>query len=85
MRLRETLLCGLGLLSFLGCEKRIPKEELGTVVSRFQPCPVPTSRLRCRNSMGSRIPLGRRPGNTPDGPFQFGGFDLKFLPDRLVW
>jgi hypothetical protein len=32
MRLRVTFLCSLGLLSILGCEQRIPKEELGTVV-----------------------------------------------------
>jgi hypothetical protein len=32
MRLRITFLCGLGLLSILGCEQRIPKEELGTIV-----------------------------------------------------
>jgi hypothetical protein len=32
MRFRVTLLCSLGLLSILGCEQRIPKEELGTVV-----------------------------------------------------
>ena len=32
MRLRVTFLCSLGLLSILGCERRIPKEELGTVV-----------------------------------------------------
>ncbi|MGA2253537.1 MAG: hypothetical protein ABSG53_02655 [Thermoguttaceae bacterium] len=32
MRLRATFLCSLGLLSILGCDKRIPKEELGTVV-----------------------------------------------------
>ncbi len=32
MRLRVTFLCSLGLLSMLGCDRRIPKEELGTVV-----------------------------------------------------
>ena len=32
MRLRAALLCSLGLLSIVGCEQRIPKEELGTVV-----------------------------------------------------
>jgi len=32
MRLRVIFLCGLGLLPIFGCEKRIPKEELGTVV-----------------------------------------------------
>jgi hypothetical protein len=32
MRLFVTLLCGLGLLLIVGCERRIPKEELGTVV-----------------------------------------------------
>ncbi len=32
MRLRLIFLCCLGLLSILGCEQRIPKEELGTVV-----------------------------------------------------
>jgi hypothetical protein len=31
MRLCLTLLCGLGLFSIIGCEQRIPKEELGTV------------------------------------------------------
>jgi hypothetical protein len=32
MRIRVILLYCLGLLSIIGCEKRIPKEELGTVV-----------------------------------------------------
>jgi hypothetical protein len=32
MRLRVTLLCSLGLLTIIGCEQRIPKKELGTVV-----------------------------------------------------
>jgi hypothetical protein len=32
MRFRVTFLCSLGLLSIFGCEQRIPKEELGTVV-----------------------------------------------------
>ncbi len=32
MRLRVAFLCSLGLLSILGCEQRIPKEELGNVV-----------------------------------------------------
>jgi hypothetical protein len=33
MRLRLTFLCGQGLLlTILGCEQRIPKDELGTVV-----------------------------------------------------
>jgi len=32
MHLRITFLFSLGLLSILGCEQRIPKEELGTVV-----------------------------------------------------
>jgi len=32
MRRCVAFLCSLGLLSFLGCEQRIPKEELGTVV-----------------------------------------------------
>ena len=41
MRFRATLLCSLGLLSILGCEKRIPKEELGTVVFEVPPAPVP--------------------------------------------
>ncbi len=41
MRLRVTLLYCLGLLSTLGCEQRIPKEELGTVV--FQVPAVPGS------------------------------------------
>jgi hypothetical protein len=39
MRLRATFLCGLGLLSILGCEKRIPKEELGTVVFEIPALP----------------------------------------------
>ena len=32
MRRRVMFLFGLGLFSILGCEQRIPKEELGTVV-----------------------------------------------------
>ncbi|MGO9108167.1 MAG: hypothetical protein ACLP9L_02940 [Thermoguttaceae bacterium] len=32
MRRRVAFICSLGLLSILGCEQRIPKEELGTVV-----------------------------------------------------
>jgi len=32
MRRFATFLCCLGLLSIFGCERRIPKEELGTVV-----------------------------------------------------
>jgi hypothetical protein len=32
MRLCKTLLWSLGLLLFVGCEQRIPKKELGTVV-----------------------------------------------------
>ncbi len=32
MRLRVIFLCSLGLLPIFGCEKRIPKDELGTVV-----------------------------------------------------
>jgi len=32
MRRCATFLCCLGLLSVLGCERRIPKDELGTVV-----------------------------------------------------
>jgi len=39
MRLRATFLCGLGLLSIAGCEKRIPKEELGTVVFEIPAVP----------------------------------------------
>ena len=41
MRLRVTILCSLGLLSIIGCEQRIPKEELGTVV--FEVPAVPGS------------------------------------------
>ena len=32
MRRRVIFLFSLGLLSILGCEQRIPKEDLGTVV-----------------------------------------------------
>jgi hypothetical protein len=32
MRHHVILLCSFGLVSILGCEQRIPKEELGTVV-----------------------------------------------------
>ncbi len=39
MRLRLTVLCSLGLLSILGCERRIPKEELGTVVFEIPAVP----------------------------------------------
>ena len=39
MRLRLTFLCSLGLLSILGCEQRIPKEELGTVVFEIPAVP----------------------------------------------
>ena len=41
MRLRITFLCGLGLLAMFGCEQRIPKQELGTVV--FEVPTVPGS------------------------------------------
>lgn len=41
MRFRITLLCSLGLLSIVGCEQRIPKDELGSVV--FQVPAVPGS------------------------------------------
>jgi len=41
MRLRVTLLCSLGLLWIFGCEQRIPKKELGTVV--FEVPAVPGS------------------------------------------
>ena len=41
MRFRVTFLCSLGLLSILGCEQRIPKDELGTVV--FEVPAVPGS------------------------------------------
>lgn len=42
MCLRITFLCGLGLLSMvLGCEQRIPKKDLGTVV--FEVPAVPGS------------------------------------------
>ncbi len=39
MCLRVLFLCGLGLLSILGCEQRIPKEELGTVVFEIPAVP----------------------------------------------
>jgi len=47
MRLPVTLLCILGLLAITGCEQRIPKDELGTVVFRVpaigddKPPPLP--------------------------------------------
>ena len=41
MRLCVTLACCLGLLATLGCEQRVPKEALGTVV--FEVPAVPGS------------------------------------------
>jgi len=41
MRLRVALLCGLGSLVVLGCEQRVPKKDLGTVV--FEVPAVPGS------------------------------------------
>ena len=41
MRLRVTFFCGLALSLIAGCEHRIPKEELGTVV--FEVPAVPGS------------------------------------------
>jgi len=41
MRLREIALVGLGLLTIFGCERRIPKEELGTLI--FEVPAVPGS------------------------------------------
>jgi hypothetical protein len=32
MRFCVALLCGLGMLNFAGCEQRISKKDLGTVV-----------------------------------------------------
>jgi len=39
MYLRVTFFFGLGLLSILGCEQRIPKEDLGTVVFEIPTVP----------------------------------------------
>jgi hypothetical protein len=41
MRLRVVFLCILGLFSIVGCDRRVPKEELGTVV--FEVPAVPGS------------------------------------------
>jgi hypothetical protein len=57
MRLRVTLVCSLGLLSSLGCEQRIPKKELGTVV--FEVPAVPGS---------DKPPPTPELDNVPDSP-----------------
>ena len=67
MRLRAALLCSLGLLSIVGCEKRIPKEELGTVVFEVPAVPGAESLLLCPSLKRQRIPQTSRPASTLDG------------------
>ena len=65
MRLRMTLLCCLGLLSILGCEQRIPKEELGNVVFEVPSVPGADKPPPTPELDAARDSKALRPGKHP--------------------
>ncbi len=65
MRLRITMLFGLGLLAVLGCEQRIPKDELGNVVFEVPSVPGANKPPTTPELDAARDVQGSRPGKHP--------------------